>query len=309
MKALLYFALWVLVVSTGAKGYSIKIPTISSKTKWKTLEAFHEQRNAFKVIAGLHNFDAQYVSRIAKVARNAGASHLDIACSPELVKMTKNLFMDDSTIAICVSGIDPESFAPAIDAGADMIEIGNFDGFYSQGKVFSAKDVLGLTIATRKLYPDVALSVTIPHTLSIHEQMSLAQELEKCGVDLIQTEGRTLSPALSGHVDIQESIQRAATTLASTFAIAKSVAIPVMCASGLDETSAAISLKLGAKGVGVGRHITKHDPDEAKMETVARTIATAMNRQPTSANMLLASTVINKLIAVSDVPCKALFKA
>ncbi len=82
-----------------------------------------------------------------------------------------------------------------------------------------------------------------------------------------------------------------------------------MCASGLDETSVALSLKLGAKGVGVGRYITQHDPDETKMETVARSIATAMNRQPTSTNMLVASTVIKKLIAVSDVPCKALLKA
>ena len=56
-----------------------------------------------------------------------------------------------------------------------MIEIGNFDSFYSSGRVFNVADVIALTEATRRLLPSIPLSVTIPHTLSLEEQIQLAQ--------------------------------------------------------------------------------------------------------------------------------------
>ena len=31
-----------------------------------------------------------------------------------------------------VSAIDPEAFGPAVEAGADMLELGNFDAFYEK---------------------------------------------------------------------------------------------------------------------------------------------------------------------------------
>jgi hypothetical protein len=34
-------------------------------------------------------------------------------------------------------------------AGADMVEIGNYDGFYAEGRVFSAEEILKLTKRTR----------------------------------------------------------------------------------------------------------------------------------------------------------------
>lgn len=276
--------------------YSLKIPVSSSHpTKVTTLEAFQQNRNAFKVIAGLHNFDTEYVSRVAKAANVGGASHLDIACSPELVKSVRAL-IDSARLSICVSGVEAESFVPAVEAGADMVEIGNFDGFYQQGKEFSAKEIVSITTATRGLCPDVALSVTVPHTLPLDEQMVLAKELENCGADLIQTEGKVIPLAPSGIIDSRDSIQRAATTLASTFAIAKTVSIPVMCSSGLDECTSAIALKLGANGVGVGRYITQHHNDIKKMEEVTRRIALAMNRQPISNEMHLTANLVGDLL-------------
>ncbi|KAL3695122.1 hypothetical protein R1sor_008773 [Riccia sorocarpa] len=50
------------------------------------------------------------------------------------------------------------------------VEIGNYDGFYKSGRVFSPEEVLGLTKRTKKLLPDVVQSVTVPHTLPLDEQ-------------------------------------------------------------------------------------------------------------------------------------------
>jgi Protein of unknown function (DUF561) len=35
-------------------------------------------------------------------------------------------------VSICVSAIDPDELVPCVDAGADMVELGNFDMFYDQ---------------------------------------------------------------------------------------------------------------------------------------------------------------------------------
>ena len=33
--------------------------------------------------------------------------------------------------------------------GADMVELGNYDSFYLEGRIFSAEEVLALTVRTR----------------------------------------------------------------------------------------------------------------------------------------------------------------
>ena len=42
-------------------------------------------------------------------------------------------------LPICVSAVDPELFPAAMAAGAAMLEIGNFDSFYAQGRIFSCR--------------------------------------------------------------------------------------------------------------------------------------------------------------------------
>lgn len=56
-----------------------------------------------------------------------------------------------------------------------MVELGNFDSFYDQGLTFSAEDVLEMTRKTRSLLPTVPLSVTVPHTLDLNEQVKNMQ--------------------------------------------------------------------------------------------------------------------------------------
>ena len=127
--------------------------------------------NAFKVISGLKNFDAANVKDVVSAACLGGASHVDLACDASLVRLAKSI---SSEMPVCVSSIVPLDFVAAVEAGADMIEIGNFDAFYDQGLKFSAEDVIAMTIETRKLLPNTPLSVTVPHTLTLSEQVTLA---------------------------------------------------------------------------------------------------------------------------------------
>lgn len=227
-------------------------------------------RRAFKVISGLQNFDAKNVASVVIAAEKGGATHVDIACSPHLVKLALQL----ASLPVCVSSVEPEAFLPAVDAGAHMVEIGNYDTFYQKAnRIFSAEEVLDLARQTRRLLPSTVLSVTVPHTLSLLEQVTLAELLEKEGVDIIQTEGGTSSsPSNPG---VHGLIEKAAPTLAAAYSISKAVEIPVMCASGLSDVTAPLALAAGAAGVGVGSAINKLDNEVAMIASV-RSIADAL---------------------------------
>ena len=183
--------------------------TASALSRSSVLKPFSEG-NAFKVIAGLNNFDASIVKNVVSAACTGGASHVDLACDASLVRLAKSI---SSEMAVCVSSIKPVDFVAAVEAGADMIELGNFDVFYEQGLTFTAADVIAMTIETRKLLPNIPLSVTVPHTLSLSEQVTLAIALEGCGADIIQTEGK-MAASTSG-MGVQEMIELAAPTLAA----------------------------------------------------------------------------------------------
>jgi hypothetical protein len=208
--------------------------------------------NALKIISGLNNFDVSNVKNVVWAASQGGASHVDIACDAKLVREARAV----CNLPICVSSVKPADFVAAVEAGADMVEIGNYDSFYDQGRTFTAADVVAMTIETRKvLGATIPLSVTIPHTLPLSEQVALAMRLEEVGADIIQTEGKMgVSPASMG---VQEMIEKAAPTLASAFALSRAVKIPVMCASGLTDVTCPLALAAGARGVGVGSMVSK----------------------------------------------------
>lgn len=237
--------------------------------KAAALRSFHEKR-AFKVIAGLQNFNQESVKSIISAAQVGGATLVDIACDPELVRLSLGL----TSLPVCVSAVDPEAFLPAVEAGAHMIEIGNFDSFYSTGRNFSAEEVLSITKRTRELLPHIALSVTVPHTLSVTEQVELAEALQAAGADIIQTEGGTSSaPQSAGVLGL---VQKATPTLAAAYSISRAVSIPVLCASGLSAVTVPLAFAAGASGVGVGSAINKlQSPFEmvAAVRTVAEAVA------------------------------------
>jgi hypothetical protein len=236
------------------------------------LKPFHEGK-ALKVISGLKNFDDSSVKNVVKAAKLGGASHVDIACSPDLVRIVRKHV---GNMPIIVSSIVPKEFVDAVNAGADMIELGNFDAFYEQGLKFTAADVITMTKEARSLLPDIPISVTIPHTLSLVEQIDLAKSLEKCGVDILQTEGKM--SVHSSSMGIQELIETAAPTIASAYALSRAVSIPVLCASGLTDVTAPLAIAAGARGVGIGSMINKLFSLQ-QMVLAVSAISTAMGRE------------------------------
>ncbi|MEC4892207.1 MAG: DUF561 domain-containing protein [Oscillatoria sp. PMC 1051.18] len=227
------------------------------------------QKNALKVISGLNNFDSQSVAAVVKAATAGGATFVDLAADPDLVRMARQL----TDLPICVSAVEPQLFVEAIAAGADLIEIGNFDSFYAQGRRFEAAEVLQLTKETRSLLRDVTLSVTVPHILELDRQVQLAEELVAAGADIIQTEGGTSSsPQHPGTLGL---IEKAAPTLAAAYTISQAVDVPVLCASGLSNVTAPMAIAAGASGVGVGSAINQLD-NEVAMVAVVRGLVDAL---------------------------------
>jgi len=259
--------------------------------KAQVLSAF-TSGNALKVISGLNNFDAQSVKDVCWAAGQGGASHVDIACSPELVAVARAACPH---LPIIVSSVVPQDFVAAVEAGADMVELGNFDSFYEAGKVFTAEDVISMTIETRRLLPSTPISVTVPHTLSLDEQVSLAVRLQACGVDVIQTEGKTsaVHNAVLSRGNVRELVELASPTLASAFALSRAVTIPVMCASGLTDVTASMALAAGAKGVGIGSAVNKLKTPQQMLLAVSA-IAASMGRSAVPASSSSSSSMQNE---------------
>ncbi len=234
------------------------------------LRAAFERRQALKVISGLNNFDAQRVQAVVRAAEQGGATFVDIAADPDLVRLARG----QCRLPICVSAVEPELLARGLAAGADLVEIGNFDSFYTQGRTFSAAEVLDLTQRTRALLgSEVTLSVTVPHTLPLDQQADLAEYLVAAGADLIQTEGGTSSqPHHSGTLGL---IEKAAPTLAAAVEISRAVSVPVLCASGLSNVTVPMAISAGARGVGVGSAVNQLD-SEVAMIAVVRSLVEAL---------------------------------
>ena len=234
------------------------------------LQAALAERRALKVIAGLNNFDASSVARVARAAAAGAADLIDIACDAALVRLVREVAPG---LPVCVSAVEPELFVAAVAAGADMVEIGNFDSFYPQGIMFGADEVLELTRRTRALLPQVVLSVTVPHVLPLDQQEQLAADLAVAGADLIQTEGGTSAkPFSAGSLGL---IEKAAPTLAAAHGISRAVSLPVLCASGLSAVTLPMAIAAGASGVGVGSAVNKLH-DELAMVAVVRSLREAL---------------------------------
>ncbi|MGK7927704.1 MAG: DUF561 domain-containing protein [Spirulina sp.] len=230
------------------------------------LQFAFSRKNALKVISGLNNFDRDRVAATVKAATAGGATFVDIAADPELVQMARQL----TDLPICVSAVEPEKFVTAMVAGADLIEIGNFDSFYAAGRRFEAEEVLALTRQTRALLPNVTLSVTVPHILTLDRQVALAEALVSEGADIIQTEGGTR--AAPQHPGTLGLIEKAAPTLAAAREISQAVSVPVLCASGLSDVTVPMAIAAGASGVGVGSAINQLDNEVAMVAAVRRLV-------------------------------------
>lgn len=227
------------------------------------------QRRAIKVISGLNNFDLENVSSVVRAAEAGGATFVDIAADRSLIRHVKQLI----NLPVCVSAVEASLLAEAVEAGADLVEIGNFDSFYAQGRRFEAPEVLALTQATRQLLPNTTLSVTVPHILTLDQQVQLAEALVAAGADIIQTEGGTSSSP--NHPGVLGLIEKAAPTLAAAYAISQVVSVPVLCASGLSSVTVPMAIAAGASGVGVGSAVNQLN-DAIAMVAAVRSLVEAI---------------------------------
>ncbi|MEN9218033.1 MAG: DUF561 domain-containing protein [Gloeomargarita sp. DG_2_bins_126] len=235
-------------------------------SQWRSVFA---QQRAVKIISGITQFDPQVVGRVVRAADRGGATYVDIASDPALVALARQL----TDLPICVSTIVPEQLPACVAAGADMVELGNFDPFYAQGQVFTAARVKDLTVQIRALLPEIPLAVTVPHTLPLDAQTALAQELVALGADVLQTEGSGM--AQPQHPGVLGLIEKAAPALAATYTLARAVDVPVLCASGLSVVTVPMARAVGAAGVGIGRAVNRLE-DELAMTAAVRALVEAL---------------------------------
>lgn len=71
----------------------------------------------------------------------------------------------------------------------------------------------------RNQFPNLLLCATVPHVLSLSNQIGLAKAYESIGIDLIQTEGKKFGTNLSSNIAINERLKEVSLTLSTTLAI------------------------------------------------------------------------------------------
>lgn len=236
-----------------------------------------KEKRAVKVIAGIDNFDIENIKKVVAAATQAGASAIDISASEEVFTIARQL----TELPLFVSSIIPEELAQAVKMGADAIELGNFDALYKIGVRMDSDEVLELAVKTMSLIKnseemsETFVCVTVPGHISVAEQINLARKLEELGVDLIQTEGSAIANVQSeGARGLMETAQ---ISISNTIEIARNVEIPVMTASGITPTTAAMAFAAGASAIGVGSCINKMD-SSLSMIAVARSLVEIANK-------------------------------
>ncbi len=222
-----------------------------------------ESKKAVKIIAGIDNFDEARVRNVLIAAEKGGASAVDIAADAELIKMAKEV----TSLPVFVSATSAEALSMAQKAGADALEIGNFDALYKKGLRIGTKEVLELTRETRELVgEEIFLSVTIPGHISVEEQVELARALDEMNVDLIQSEGACVANV--NNDGARGMLEKANVSIANTMEIINACSIPVMTASGITPSTAAMPFAAGASAIGVGSCVNKLGSSLEMMATV-----------------------------------------
>lgn len=224
-----------------------------------------DNRNVLKVISGISNFDITQVLKITRAAEQGEATYIDVAANDVLVKIVRK----NTTLPICVSSISPDLIYRCINNGANLIEIGNYDLFYKEGFFFTAERILDLTKQLRRLFPEVILCVTVPHYLSIPQQVYLAQKLEGLGVNMLQTEGISSYQHYNLIADkVATLIEKVTATLSTTYAVSNAVSVPLITASGISDLTGPIAIQYGASGIGVGNAISQLDDVDEMISSI-----------------------------------------
>ena len=103
----------------------------------------------------------------------------------------------------------------------------------------------------------------------------MARDLENLGVDLIQTEGHFSNEAPSNGV--RGLVERAELTLSNTIELSRNVELPIMTATGINPTTAALAFAAGASAIGCGSCVNKLD-SEISMLAVSKSLVEIAER-------------------------------
>ena len=243
----------------------------------RNMEVFKKhlrEKRAVKIISGINNFDLEKVKQVAIAAQSGLASAVDVAASADVVKVAKQ----HTKLAVFASSIHPFKLLEAVKAGADAIEIGNFEALYKEGIYLSADDIYEITVEAMDLTQkyDPFVCVTIPGHIDVEEQIKLAQKLEILGVDLLQTEGvsKVYDRGAKGLLDAAKA------TIGNTLELSQQVGIPIMSASGLTPQTVPLAFAAGASAVGVGSCVNRLDTQVGMIAMVRNIVGSiAYNRQ------------------------------
>lgn len=208
------------------------------------------QRNAIKAIAGIANSDLGSIRRVVQAVNRTGVLAVDMMADAELVRAVRA----ETSCVLFASSIVPAHLRQAVEAGADVAELGNYDALYEEGFFLTADEVFALAREAKNALTGLQarLCVTVPGHLAPWVQVQLARQLETLGVDLLQTEGA--SRLLSEEPQVAEltPAHKLEITLANTALLQREVQLPIMTASGIKLGVAADAIQHGASAVGVG---------------------------------------------------------
>lgn len=239
-----------------------------------------QARKGFKVISGIANFDVASVMTLVRASKNAcrdmDGLALDVAASQEIIHAVRAEF-DGMVFA---SSVVVSELVDAVAAGADGVELGNFDALYAKGYYIDAAEVLALAQETIQALAGRALvCVTVPGHLNQDTQVKLAQDLEALGVDLIQTEGAARLLSQTPQVKSLSASEKAEMTLSNAQALVNAISVPVMAASGMAAGTVAASRAVGVAAVGIGSAVNKLAA-QSEMEAALDAIAAAWMAEP-----------------------------
>jgi len=220
----------------------------------KKLDNIFKNKQVVKIISGIDNLNVNNILHYIRACEIGKATYIDIAANPKIVHFIKQL----TDLPVCVSSIDIKSLYDSVLAGADLVEVGNFDIFYNQGIILSSQQILNISRQLRLLLPSIDICVTIPHTFTLNQQIELALQLEYIGINIIQTEGNSSKLTYSSLIQHNQlkthlfhSILQTSAALSSVYVLANAVQIPVIAASGINCLTGPIAFAYGASGIGI----------------------------------------------------------
>ena len=216
----------------------------------KKLNDMFTTKQVVKIISGIDNTNFNVILKYIKTCEMSNATYIDITANPNIVSIVKRL----TDLPICISSISIKALYDCVQAGADIIEIGNFDSFYNEGIILSSTQILDMATQIRTLFPCIDICVTIPHILTLEQQVILALQLETIGVNIIQTEGKLIHS--SNNMDnnksnLYSSICSASLALSSVYYLSKYINIPIIASSSINSVNASLALAYGASGIGI----------------------------------------------------------